>query len=213
MSIEISHRSVIAGGAVSITSQAVARSGSAAIGIAEVLPAAQAGALTTRTSDSAGTITMTSGDHTIETADVIDIYWAGGVRYGAVVGTVSTTAVPITGGSGDNLPAADTALTLVPQFDFNVAIDGDNCKMLILQLESNITSDRDAAHVQFLDSGSAEIAEIDLIANVAKIYDIAGGDTNPFTGNPIVSGKASCSSVSTTKVYTLKIIGVADASP
>ena len=45
------------------------------------LPAGKAGSLTTRTDDDTGVATLTPG-HGITTSDTVDVYWAGGVRYG-----------------------------------------------------------------------------------------------------------------------------------
>src|SRR5687768_15260880 len=85
----------------------------------EVKPAAaKTGSLTTRTSDTVGELTMTAG-HLITTGARLDIYWTvagvNGARRGVVVGTVVVNAVPISGGAGDVLPAAATAVTaMVP---------------------------------------------------------------------------------------------------
>src|SRR4051812_13463763 len=71
------------------------------------LGAAKTGTLTTRTSNTVGTLTMTAG-HGITTAALQDIYWDGGSRRNVTVGTVATNSVPFSGGIGDNLPAAAT---------------------------------------------------------------------------------------------------------
>jgi hypothetical protein len=89
-----------------------------------VLNAAKTGVLTTRTSNSVGTLTMDPG-HGIVTADRLDLFWADplladgvGQRYGCVVGTVAGNSVPLTGGAGDNLPLAATPITAaVPQLE------------------------------------------------------------------------------------------------
>ena len=84
--------------------------------------AAKTGTLTTRTNDSAGTLTMSSG-HGFTTGVVIDLFWSGGSRRNVTVGTVSTNSVPISSGSGDVLPAAATAITaMIPT---EVAFDVD----------------------------------------------------------------------------------------
>lgn len=209
---DLGHKTVITGGSISINSPTITRSGSGVIGIEEPLPVTQAGSLTTRTGDTVGTITMTSGDHTIATGNIIDIYWAGGVRYGVTVGTVSTTAVPITEGAGDNLPIAATAVTVVPQYSINVAIDGDEAELIVLILETTVNTLRTAGHVQFRDASNNEIAAIELVTNVPKVYDITGGATNPFTGAPITNAKASQAS-GTASGHVLKVVGVQDASP
>lgn len=78
------------------------------------LAAAKGGTLTTRTSDTAGTLTMSSG-HGITDGQVIDIYWSTGQVTSATVGTVATNSVPFTGATGPVLPAASTAVTVMVQ--------------------------------------------------------------------------------------------------
>jgi hypothetical protein len=203
---------VISGGGISIQSLPVIRTNSGPIALEDSLDAAKSGTLTTRTDDTDGELTM-AASHGITTAAVIDLYWAGGVRYGVVVGTVATNAVPISGGSGDDLPADETAITAVVQKSINLSIDGDNADVIAVVLETVDKSLRTAGHVQFRDSSNAEIAEIDLVSNVPQVWDIAGGSANPFTGNPITNLKASQGNVTATETYTLKIVGVQDASP
>lgn len=213
MAVELRHRTTIIGGGVTLNTVAITRTGSGAIGVDEDLPVAQTGTLTTRTDANTGTITMSSGSHTIATSNVVDVYWDGGVQYGVTVGTVSTTSVPIDSGSGDDLPAQDTVVTIVPQTSINVSIDGDNAGLIAVLLETTDKSLRTAGHVQFNDSGASEIAEIDLVSNVPKVYDLAGGDANPFTGNPITAAKATQGNSTSSQTYTLKIVGVQDATP
>lgn len=78
------------------------------------LAPAKSGSLTTRTNNSDGTLTMSTG-HGITTGARLDLYWATGSRRGITVGTVSGNSVPISSGTGDNLPTAATAITaMVP---------------------------------------------------------------------------------------------------
>jgi len=208
----IQYSSVISGGSISISSLPVSRTASGPIGLEETLPVAKTGTLTTRTDNTDGELTM-SASHGITTAAVIDLYWSGGVRYGVVVGTVATNAVPISGGSGDNLPADETAITAVVQTSINLLVDGDNTKIIAISLETVDKTLRTAGHVQLRDASNAEIAEIDLVTNVAQVWDIEGGSANPFTGNVITNLKASQGSSTSTETFTLKIVGVQDASP
>jgi hypothetical protein len=173
------------------------------------LPKAQAGNLSTRTDNTSGTITADSGSHGIATADVVDVYWSGGMRYGVTVGTVSGTSIPISGGSGDNLPVATTTLTVVKQVDIVAAIDGDNLQIIGISLEVPGTSTA-KGHVDMQDSGSSTIAELDLTINEPLTYDIAGGVTNPFTGNPIAEIKAS--NGDSANDATLKILALSDST-
>lgn len=177
------------------------------------LAAGAAGTLTSRTDDETGSLTLATG-HGITTAQVIDLYWSGGARYKITVGTVSGDVVPIganNSGSGSVLPAATTAVVAAPRVAFNCSIDGDELSLLAVQAYFAVSTETSAAHVSLLDSGAAEIDEIALVANVPRTFDITGGDTNTFTGNPITNGIAS--NGSSANVATLKLLWVQDSTP
>ncbi len=93
-----------------------------------------------------------------------------------------------------------------------LAIDGDNADLVAVILATTNKDLRTAANVQFLDAAADVIAEIDLVTNIPQVWDIAGGSANPFTGDPITNLKASQANT-TAETYTLKIVGVQDASP
>ena len=208
----VTHAQSISGGGITIQPQPVIRTNSGIIGLLDTLDPAKTGTLSTRTSDTVGTLTMTTG-HGITTGQIIDIYWSGGVRFGVTVGTVSVDSVPFSLGSGDNLPIATTAITAVVQKAINLAVDGDEVDIIAVIMETVNKDLRTAAHVQFRDVGDAQIAEIDRVANVPQVWDIAGGASHPFTGNPITNLRVSQGNSTTTEIYTLKILGVQDASP
>lgn len=65
------------------------------------VPVAQTGALTTRTDNDTGTLTM-SGGHGVVTGKV-DVFWDTGSRVG-MDATVTSNSIAIDGGTGDNLP-------------------------------------------------------------------------------------------------------------
>lgn len=174
------------------------------------LPAGKAGTLTTRTDDNTGEATLSTG-HGIVDGDVVDVYWSGGIRYGMTVGTVATNVVPVDGGAGDNLPAQSTALVVTKQVTINTAIDGDAIEIIGICAESTDSASTSKAHIDMRDSGNATIEEIDLVANVPQIWDIEGGATNVFTGNPITNSKASNGSSS--ESLTLKIVSLEDSTP
>ena len=208
----VTHGQSISGGGITIQPLPIQRTNSGTIALEDTLDTAKAGTLSTRTDNNTGTLTLGSG-HGITDGQIIDIYWSGGVQRTATVGTVSGTSVPFDLGIGDNLPIATTAITACIQKAINLAIDGDNADILAVILETNDKSLRTAANVQFLDGSSAVIAEIDLVANVPQVWDIEGGSANPFTGNPITNLKATQANSTSTETYTLKIVGVQDASP
>lgn len=157
------------------------------------LPAAKAGTLSTRTDNDTGVVTVASG-HGVTTSNLVDVYWitgSTGRRYGMTVTGTTGTTISIDGGSGDNLPTALDAVTIAPQVVINTTIDGDNINILGLMAFVPDSTATSKAHVTFKDSGAAAIANLDLTANVPRVYDIDGGDTNVFTGNPIVTAHAT----------------------
>lgn len=208
----VTHAQSISGGGITIQAMPVTRTNSGTIALEDTLNTAKAGTLSTRTDDNTGTLTM-AGGHGFTDGQIIDVYWSGGVQRNVVIGTVATNSVPIDSGVGDNLPIATTAITAVVQKSINLAIDGDNTKILAVVLETIDKTLRTAANVQFRDAAADIIAEIDLVTNVPQVWDIEGGSANPFTGDPITNLKASQASTSTSETWTLKIVGVQDASP
>lgn len=150
-----------------------------------------------------------AGGHGL-TDGVYDFYWTGGRRYGVDV-TISTNAVAADGGTGVDFPAsANTTVVMRKQQQVNVSIDGDAIGAMCIVLESTAGATT-RGHVTFKDSAGDTIANLDLVANVPQCFDVEGGQTNPFTGDPITVGYATQESSSAT--CTLKIMGVADSTP
>lgn len=169
------------------------------------LAAVQTGTLTTRTDDDTGVATLSTG-HGIETADVVDVYWAAGVRYG-MDATVATNAVTVDGGAGDALPDQDTAVTVVEQIDWEIDFDGDDAQIIGV-FYRNPEDTGAKAHVDFQDSGDASINEVDLVHETAnggcsQIVNISAGDTNDYTGNQIALAKVSHDSQKAATAYCL----------
>lgn len=80
------------------------------------------GTLTTRTSDTVGTLTMSTASHGIATGDRFTLRWSSnlfvadgqvGSRRYCLAGTVSGTSVPFTLGTGKVLPAPSTSIKTV----------------------------------------------------------------------------------------------------
>lgn len=213
MAVSVNYSISVSGSGLSMQS-AINRSGSASIGLIEELPAAKVGSLTTRTDNTTGTLTMDAG-HGFTTAAVINLHWVAsgvpGVRYGVVVGTVATNSVPISGGAGDNLPAEASSITAVLPTMANVLVDGDNAKLLAIELKTTDTLLRTSGHVAFRDASADLIAELDLVTNVPRVFDIEGGASNPFTGDVVTYIQAS--NANATTAASLLILGVYDASP
>jgi hypothetical protein len=201
----------LSGGSIQISRSSV-RTADGLNGRDPILPVGQAGALTTRVDNDEGTITAASAGHGIETADVVDVYWDGGVQYGCVVGTVAGTAIPITGGDGDNLPVEATAVVVTKQVQVNATIDGDNLVILGIVAQYTAANSPAVAHVDMQDATDAQIVAVKLQANEPQFYDIAGGTaSNIFTGDPIK--KVMASNGSATEPALLKILWLVDSTP
>lgn len=203
--------SVQAGG-VSIQ-RTLVRTGDGQIGVEISLPAGAAVSdwVKTDADTAAGNLT---GGHGLSNG-TYDFHWyESGVyknRY-AVPVTIATNALTIDGGSGDDFPATATSgIVMTTRVSINVLIDGDELELLAIVAESTDLASTADAHILFEDAAGDDITELDLAANEPRVYDVAGGATNPFTGDIIVSAKASCGSSSA--ALTLKIVGVYDATP
>lgn len=160
-------------------------SSEAAIVQERTVGAAQAGTLTTRSSNTAGTITMGSGGHTVTTGARVDLYWTesgtAGCRRGVTVGTVSGTSVPITGGSGDNLPSAAVAIKVAIPVSFSTPLTGNKVKALLLGAPE--------AKTQFVlcSSGNTEELYKQVPQGGVFSWDSGSLETNPISGDTIVN--------------------------
>lgn len=67
------------------------------------------GTLSTRTDADTGIATVSSG-HGVTTNDTVDVFWNAGQVYGMTVTASDSTTISIDGGSGDDLPIADTEI-------------------------------------------------------------------------------------------------------
>ena len=174
----------------------------------DALPAGNTGELTTRSTDTGGVITLVTG-HNITDGDTVDLFWTGGRRYG-VTAAVVTNAVTISGGTGDNLPAETTNITVCEQVVIDdLAIIGDNVEWLAI-VYSNASTPTARASLDIHDSGGSEYQE-DLVHHAAlggcsNVYNVEGGDTNPIAGDTIVEGFASHNAVTAGRLYVLALI-------
>ena len=159
------------------------------------LAAGKAGRLTTRTSDSVGVVTMTTG-HGFTTSQVVDLYWVGGMRLGVVLGTVGAptadTAVPIaSGGAGDVLPADETDVVMSARTIITLPLDGDALKLMAFLAGGR-------AGLNFLDDLDASLDTQEL-ADANSPYDWAlGSGTNPLAGETLGSITASSGAAAAT---------------
>lgn len=147
-----------------------------------------------------------------------DVYWTDSGtekrRYG-VDGTISTNALSLDGGSGDDFPASATSGVVVcKQTIINLAIDGDNVDIIGFCIDVAASTGH-GSRLTFFDAitagGSAVGSGLYLSPNEPQIYHIDAGVTNPLTGSPILSLTASNGDA--TYSATLKIQGIQDVTP
>lgn len=148
------------------------------------IPAAKTGALTTRTDDNTGVLTMDTG-HGFVSTNVIDVFWSGGSRR-AMTATVVGDAVSVDGGSGDVLPADETDITAMLPVEVLMDLDGDNAVAVAVKSPK-------AGYIVFVDDADAEItdATYQVDANEGKGWVSGDGGTNPLTGDIVTLVKFS----------------------
>lgn len=141
------------------------------------LNAAVAGTLTTRTNDSTGVVTVAS--HAITTSDKVSVFWTGGYRYGVAVSATTSTTVSIgSGGSGDNLPAADTALTICKESTLSFSHVGNDIKGMLVHSPQRMS-------MNVRDTTPASQAAADVPANEGWFWISNATGTNPFAGDTL----------------------------
>jgi hypothetical protein len=144
--------------------------------------AAKTGSLTTRTSDTVGELTMTVG-HGITTGARLDIYWTengvNGVRRGVVVGTVATNQVPFSGGAGDILPTAATAVKAMVPTLVEMRFDGDDIVALAVAADARAIFVFTTAAAPTVELASFVIDP----AGTMQGWNSGSGSTNPLAGD------------------------------
>lgn len=170
------------------------------------LPAGKAGALTTRTDDGEGVITLLAG-HGIADGDIVDIYWEGGARYAVTVDTGAATTLTFDdtpAATGDVLPADETAVVVCERITVNTVIDGDAVHLFGISCDQR-------SQITFYNAVDEIIKQVKIeTANSGIAWHEDSGETNPLTGDPITVAKASNGS---TTAATLRIRCLDDATP
>jgi hypothetical protein len=147
------------------------------------LPAAKAGTLSTRTDEDTGVATLAEG-HGIESADVVDVYWAGGCRHG-MAATVDGNDVTIDGGAGDDLPEEDTVVSVAKQTAIDTDFDGDKVTYILA------ATDRGPCHVDFQTAVPASVYAFPVAAEDESHWDAESGLANPLAAATIDAIKVS----------------------
>lgn len=125
-----------------------------------------------------------------------DVFWDVGKRYG-LDGTISTNALSLSGGAGNDFPATGTTTVVAcPQKALDLSFDGDNLVLI------GAISTRGGL-LLFRDSGGVLVGSpVELLANVPWGW-ATGRGTNPLAGNAVASGSVSNSSTAGTAGFKL----------
>lgn len=157
------------------------------------VPAGKSGTLSTRTSDTAGTVTLESG-HGITDGQTIDVHWVdsdGRARcaHGATVGTVSGDDVPFTGAAGDVLPAQDYTIVADVEIPIDVDFDASKIEALVALCDQQYC-------VRFLTSVPALVDGRALLGREPYLYATGLGLTAGLGSSVIASMTVSSGSTS-----------------
>ncbi len=147
----------------------------------ETIPAPQAGTLTTRTDNETGVVTTTATP-IVTTADTVRAVWTGGERVGMSVTNVAGNAVTVDGGTGTNLPAESTAITIAKECKLTFGFNGDGLKHLVVKADEDLSLD-------FLDSAGASVIAAAISMEDGDvylwIYGVSFLPANPFAGDAV----------------------------
>ncbi len=146
------------------------------------IPAAKSGTLTTRTDNDTGVVTLSTG-HGITTGQKVSVFWATGKRYG-MTATVSGNAVSLDGGSGDNLPVLNTAVTAAVPVEVPMAVD-------TAELQALAAHCTQAGYIEVLDDAGtpAQIALLSVGPSAARVWWDGNGETSPLASDVTGSAK------------------------
>lgn len=132
-----------------------------------------------------------------------DVYWTGGCRYGVTI-DVTTNAIALDGGAGDDFPASasvDVVVSQQVQVDFPV--DGDDLKAIV------VTCDQEC-HFDFQESDNTSIYQDTLAADAEWDWFLSSGVANELTGD--ATGHIMVSNASATDEATFVVAFVYDST-
>ena len=204
-------------GETSTTSQTRTEDGVA--GVTPTCTPAAAGTLTTRSSASAGVITVIDTD--VVTGDLAILTWVDALgvlkhRYNVACSDVTETSdsgsddvdvtyeVTFTGGAGDDLPDQDEDINISHQTACNVTFDFDD-------IDTFLVSTNVRGVVVLLDALDTEKCVIDMNTKGVALWLEDSGFPAPISGTPVTHVLVGSGDTSTTS-FMPKIIGLYDAS-
>lgn len=194
------NRTITGGGINAIDSETV--TGEARRSANPTIAATKTGTLSTRGSDTAGTLTMESG-HGITTGARIDIYWdtvgSGNYVTSCTVGTVAGLSVPFTTAVGV-LPIATTAVRACVANEASLPVVGDDIQALVAACGT-------APALFVVADGSGDLATFYTTASGAFGWKTGDG-TNPLAGDTATKVFISVDKAGTTTTTDAKIAAI-----
>lgn len=148
-----------------------------ALSFVETLPAATAGVLTTRDTDTEGTIT--SNGHPFSAYDVVDVYWLDSEtgtyksRIGVEVGDTAANTLEIASGEGEDLPSSSSQVFVCAPVEYNLDFSGllGDGEFSFLAVEMT------APGTVTFDDGSDQLPIFFFVANTNFIWNPANPNT------------------------------------
>jgi hypothetical protein len=170
--------------------------GNIAVAVNENVPRAKSGTLSVRTDNTTGTMVLETG-HGITTGAKVDIYFTGGCRRNVTVGTVSGTSVPISGGSGNNLPIATSAVQAMVPVAVAVGV-------ALAQIQALVGYASRVGQMTFYKT-TTEVGYWNFTLAGTKEWDINSGDTVPLSDD-ITSVKLSHNDTANTRTMQVGVL-------
>lgn len=174
--IAVNNSAVTANGAYTKTSTLQADN-KLSLGPVGGMPTAKTGTITARTDGNTGVATLATG-HGIVSTDRVDVYWTGGKRIG-MIATVVGNDVSLEGGTGTDLPALTTAVSVCKVETIVLNLNGTKTVALLFSAGNAMT-------IMLTDAaGTVVHLQIDLVANDAYQFIKDTYNTSPITGDTV----------------------------
>jgi hypothetical protein len=174
--ITVVHTRGVSGGSIT-TTETVTVTGDGLAYANPTIPTAKAGTLSTRTSATAGVLTLATG-HNLIVGQRIDISWTvGGVWnycYGALVTVSASTTVTFSGASGTALPVVTSDITVCAAQEVEFGAVGNNLQSLCATIQT-------ATGIITFASNSANLYSTYVYNGTPLIWK-AGDASNPLSG-------------------------------
>ncbi len=149
---------------------------------APTLAAGVDGTLSTRSSNTAGVLTLGAG-HGLTDADTIDVHWTDAdglhcVAYDCTISTYDSTTVTFTGASGVVLPAQDYAIVAGERITIDSDWSGDLLELI------GMSADQDW-HAEFQENDADSLLALTMDAGEPVAWLADQGITNPWAGDAV----------------------------